>query len=199
MKFLNNMLAQLTPFFFYLVGGYLAITGRLDIGGLVAVIAAYKDLPGPVKELIDWDQQRQDVQIKYEQVIDQFQPEGMLAEELQRIDAPSDPLKGDIVFANLSVADEGGGRLVEGLGAKVDLTEHVAVVGGAGSGREAIALTLARLVEPLAGGVSIGGRNLFELPETVTGRQLSYAGTEPYLFPLNVREKIGRASCRERV
>ncbi len=48
-KFLNNMLAQLTPFFFYLVGGYLAITGRLDIGGLVAVIAAYKDLPGPVK------------------------------------------------------------------------------------------------------------------------------------------------------
>jgi putative ABC transport system ATP-binding protein len=189
-KFLNNMLAQLTPFFFYLVGGYLAITGRLDIGGLVAVIAAYKDLPGPVKELIDWDQQRQDVQIKYEQVIDQFQPEGMLAEELQRIDAPSEPLTGDIVFANLSIADEGGGRLVEGLGAKIDLAEHVAVVGGAGSGREAVALALSRLVEPLSGSVSIGGRDLFELPETVTGRRLSYAGTEPYLFPLNVRENL---------
>ena len=48
-KFLNNLLAQVTPFLFYLVGGYLAITGRLDVGGLVAVIAAYKDLPGPIK------------------------------------------------------------------------------------------------------------------------------------------------------
>jgi putative ABC transport system ATP-binding protein len=67
-KFLNNFLAQITPFVFYSLGGMLAISGRLDIGALVAVIAAYKDLPGPIKELIDWDQRRLDVQIKYDQV-----------------------------------------------------------------------------------------------------------------------------------
>ena len=38
-KFLNNLLAQITPFLFYLVGGYLALNGSLDIGQLVAVIA----------------------------------------------------------------------------------------------------------------------------------------------------------------
>jgi len=53
-KFLNNLLAQVTPFLFYLVGGFLAITHRLDVGGLVAVIVAYKDLAGPIKELLDW-------------------------------------------------------------------------------------------------------------------------------------------------
>src|SRR5262249_40426288 len=89
-KFLNNFLAQLTPFLFYSIGGYLAITGHLDIGGLVAVISAYKDLPGPIKELIDWDQQRLDVQIKYEQVIEQFQPTGMLNPAFQNPDAPDD-------------------------------------------------------------------------------------------------------------
>ena len=52
---------------------------------MVGVLLAYKDLPSPIKELIDWDQQRQDVQIKYEQVIDQFQPEGMMPEELQAL------------------------------------------------------------------------------------------------------------------
>ena len=46
-KFLNNFLSQVTPFLFYTVGGYLVIVGRLDIGALVAVIAAYKDLPEP--------------------------------------------------------------------------------------------------------------------------------------------------------
>ena len=44
-KFLNNFLSQMTPFIFYSIGGYLVIVGRLDIGALVAVIAAYKDLP----------------------------------------------------------------------------------------------------------------------------------------------------------
>src|SRR6185436_20202464 len=50
-KFLNNFLAQLTPFLFYAIGGYQVINGNLDVGQLVAVIAAYKDLPSPMKEL----------------------------------------------------------------------------------------------------------------------------------------------------
>src|SRR6185295_13976354 len=69
-KFLNNFLAQVTPFLFYSLGGYLALIGRLDVGQLVAVIAAYKDLPTPLKELIDWDQERQNVEVKYAQVVE---------------------------------------------------------------------------------------------------------------------------------
>ena len=68
------------PFAIYLIGGYFAITGQMDVGAVVGVLLAYKDLPSPIKELIDWDQQRQDVQIVYEQVIDQFQPRGMMPE-----------------------------------------------------------------------------------------------------------------------
>src|SRR3982751_806567 len=94
-KFLNNFLAQLTPFLFYTVGGYLVIAGRLDLGALVAVIAAYKDLPGPVKELIDWDQQRMDVEIKYNQVIEQFADEEVAAPEMQApLDRPGPPRAG---------------------------------------------------------------------------------------------------------
>src|SRR5258706_1513371 len=80
-KFLNNFLSQLGPFLFYLVGGYLVIVGRLDIGTLVAVIAAYKDLPSPIKELIDWDQQRLDIGIKYTQVVEQFTVDDLLPAE----------------------------------------------------------------------------------------------------------------------
>ena len=60
-KFWNNFLSQATPFAIYLVGGYFAITGQMDVGAVVGVMLAYKDLPSPIKELIDWDQQRQDV------------------------------------------------------------------------------------------------------------------------------------------
>ena len=53
-KFLNNFIAQLTPFFFYMIGGYLVIKGDLSFGSLVAALAAYKDL-GPLwRELLDY-------------------------------------------------------------------------------------------------------------------------------------------------
>ena len=80
----------MTPFVFYLVGGYLAITGRLDIGQLVAVIAAYKELPSPLKDLIDWDQQRLDVQVKYTQVVESFTIGKVLDPALQKLE-PNPP------------------------------------------------------------------------------------------------------------
>jgi len=51
MKGLNNFLSTLTPFFFYLIGGYLVIEGSLTLGALVAVLAAYKDFSAPLREL----------------------------------------------------------------------------------------------------------------------------------------------------
>src|SRR5436190_7989844 len=114
-KFLNNFLAQLTPFLFYTVGGYLVIVGRLDLGALVAVIAAYKDLPGPVKELIDWDQQRMDVEIKYTQVIEQFADEEVAPPELQALapQPPTVPREGKLRVAGLTLVDDSGARVLE--------------------------------------------------------------------------------------
>ena len=68
-KFLNNFLAQITPFFFYSVGGYLVIKGSLSLGALVAVLAAYKDILNPWKELLTWYSTKEDVRIKHEQIV----------------------------------------------------------------------------------------------------------------------------------
>src|SRR5438105_11459483 len=48
-KFLNNFLGQLTPFFFYSLGGYLVIKHDLSFGALVAITVAQKDLASPWK------------------------------------------------------------------------------------------------------------------------------------------------------
>ena len=103
-KFINNFLAQVTPFLFYLIGGWFALQGRLDIGQLVAVINAYKDLPGPLKELIDWDQNRQDVQVKYAQVVEQFTVDTILDPKLQSLTVDHvDPLGDGLSTVNLSL------------------------------------------------------------------------------------------------
>src|SRR6185436_9937343 len=81
-KFLNNFLAQITPFFFYSVGGYLVIEGKLSLGALVAVLAAYKDILSPWKELLTWYSTKEDVRIKYEQIVSQFEPHGLVESRL---------------------------------------------------------------------------------------------------------------------
>src|ERR687896_332710 len=134
-KFLNNFLSQVTPFLFYTVGGYLVIVGGLDIGALVAVIAAYKDLPGPVKELIDWDQQRLDVEIKYQQVVEVFLDEEVATPEMQAaVESPKLPRDGTLRAANLSLVDESGTRLVEDVSFEAGLFPHLANVRRPGSG-----------------------------------------------------------------
>src|SRR5581483_4059897 len=81
-KFLNNFIGQLTPFFFYSIGGYLVIRGNLSFGALVAVLAAYKDMASPWKELLDFYQQKETSRILYEQIVEQFQPAGLTDTEL---------------------------------------------------------------------------------------------------------------------
>jgi putative ABC transport system ATP-binding protein len=187
-KYLNNMLAQTTPFLFYLIGGYLVLSGEFDIGALVAVINAYKDLPSPIKELIDWDQQRQDVQIKYEQVIEQFSPMGMLDPALQSVETERDLAPAVLSIRRLAYTDESGAHLIDDVSLDIKPREHMALVGTDGSGKEALAAILARLMPPGNGQVRYGARDLFALPESVTGRRFAYVGDETFLLPLSLRD-----------
>ena len=190
-KFLNNFLSQLGPFLFYLVGGYLVIAGSLDIGTLVAVIAAYKDLPSPINELINWDQQRLDVQIKYTQVVEQFTVEDMMPAELQApVPAPQLPNAGKVRVSNLTLAGEAGSKLIEGVSFEVGLDQHVAILGSHAAGVAELTQMLARLVVPSSGQINVGGTDMIKAPEAVSGRAIAYVGPSAYLFPTSVRDNL---------
>ncbi|RLP22090.1 ABC transporter transmembrane domain-containing protein [Mesorhizobium sp. YM1C-6-2] len=190
-KFINNFLAQFTPFVFYLGGGILAIRGNLDIGQLVAVIAAYKDLPGPIKELIDWDYQRLDVQVKYLQVVNAFDVTPLApprAQELQTGKVP--PLEGPFIFRQVSATDESGKTLISGLDLEIGLREDVVAIGAAGDGAEVVGDLIARLMAPSAGTLNIGSTALASLPEWQTGRRIGYVGPEPFFAHGTARDAL---------
>jgi putative ABC transport system ATP-binding protein len=190
-KFINNLLAQVTPFIFYLIGGYLAITGSLDIGQLVAVIAAYRDLPGPLKDLIDWDLQRQDVQVKYTQVIEAFAIPNVIGPELQRIDADAPPhISREIAATNLSIRDESGTVLLESTSLKLTPGEAVAATGAVGAGGEYLAEAFARLQEPASGRILFDGSPIETLPDSFIGRRIGYAEANTYLAQSSLMDSL---------
>jgi ABC-type multidrug transport system fused ATPase/permease subunit len=66
MKSTNNFIVAMTPFLFYLIGGWLVIEERLTLGALVAVLAAYKDFSSPMRELFNHARAREDARQRFE-------------------------------------------------------------------------------------------------------------------------------------
>jgi putative ABC transport system ATP-binding protein len=190
-KFLNNFLGQLTPFFFFSLGGYLVLHDKLSVGALTAVLLAQRELASPWNELLGFYQIFQTSRITYEQIVEQFQPAGMMDARLQ-LEEPSAvaPLTGDLVVANLSLAEDGGSRVLDGITFSVPLDAHVAVVGQGGSGKNELALALARVIRPTSGRVMIGGLDIATLPTAVIGRRIGYVGAAPYLFAGTLRDNL---------
>ncbi len=184
MKFLNNFIDKLTPFFFFSIGGWLVIEGGLSFGALVAVLAAYKDLASPWKEMLTWYQQKEDVRIKYGQVIEQFDPPNILDEE-KLLGEPDEeqeiPANSSIALQNVGLIDEDGIRALDGATVEIQAESHVAVIGSGNSGKGELIMAAAGLLTPTSGSVTLGGRDTKAMPRAITGRRIAYVGPSVHI------------------
>jgi putative ABC transport system ATP-binding protein len=182
-KFLNNFLLQFLQFLFYALGGYFAIRGTLDIGQLVAVIAAFKDLPGPIRGLINWDQKRTLVEARYSQIVEQFASDSLLEPEKQTITVEKvGKITKGFSISNLGVVDDTGSTLLERTSVEIGVNEHVAVVGPVNAGATHFSQVLSRVISPTSGRVELDGTPLDDLPEYFTGRRIAFIDGNSY-FP----------------
>ncbi|GIR53044.1 MAG: hypothetical protein CM15mP62_05150 [Rhodospirillaceae bacterium] len=190
-KFLNNFIAQLTPFFFYSIGGYLVIKGDLTFGALVAILAAYKDLSAPWKELLTYYQRLADSRIKYDQVIEKFDPQGIWPENYQMAEIEADfSLAGKVSAGNLSILDEESQPIVEKLSFDISKSEHIALTGPSSGGKDLATILMARLLAPDSGQIVVAGKQIADLPEAATGRYMGYIGPNAFVFNATLKENI---------
>ena len=188
-KFLNNFIAQITPFFFYSIGGYLVIVGDLSFGALVAALAAYKDMSAPWKELLAYYQRLADARIKYEQLYEQFElPD--LASEHQLIVPVSPRLSGPLDVTALSWVDDDGTRVVENVSFNMPLPGSALLTGSSDSGKSQVARLLARILDPTGGRISFKDTDATSLPAAVVGQRLAYIGNDAYLFNGSISDNL---------
>lgn len=188
-KFVNNFMNQLTPFFFYSIGGYLVIQGEISFGALVAVLAAYKDLAGPWKELLGYYQQLADVDVKYQAVIENFDPPNLYPVERLTADEVKQ-LSGDLQFSDVSFSGGAAGQEVHHVSLKVPQGKTVAIVGLDGSGRSETLQLAAGILTPDSGRVEVGTSNLEDLGEATLGRSIAYVTNAPHIFSGTIRDNL---------
>ncbi len=183
MKFLNNFINQLTPFFFYAIGGYLAIIGEITVGALVAALAAYKDLSSPWKELLGYYNLTQDMALRWQTVTERFTSQTLVDDSLYEGTPESIPnLKGDIVLNDITVRDDSGNTILEDINMTIPHGTTVAIE----TSSEEVASTLGdvftREVIPYRGSISFADQPLSTMHQVVVSSQIGYAHSRPAFF-----------------
>lgn len=202
-KFLNNFFAQLTPFFFYAIGGYLVIRGDLSLGALVAVLAAYKDIYAPWKELLTYYQTLEDARVRYAVLTEQFAPPALLDESRTAPGTDTKPTHLQVANGGRATPDSGprltdvgpgsllslnagtvelddGARPVDGATLSLRLDQHIALIGHSGSGRPELSQVLAGLLPITRGRITLDDRPLGDCPPAMAGRLIAYVDQDSF-------------------
>ncbi len=191
-KFLNNSIAQLTPFLFFLVGGLLVIRGEMSVGALVAALAAYKDLSPPWKELLGWYQSQADARMKFTILTEQFYSDSL---ELPRQESLTpqwleEVTKLSIVANNVSLRRHDGIREIENVSLSLERGDWLSLVGTGNSGKNGLAQMFAGLLHPSSGKILIAEQDFSTVPRTTTGRAISYVGHDSYIFSASILDNL---------
>ena len=191
MKFLNSLINQLTPFFFYAVGGYLAIRGEISVGALVAALAAYKDMSSPWKELLAFYNQTQDMALRWEVVTERFAPKTLVDKHLlEGTPSTVENLKGDIEISDVTVRDEDGQPVLENINLTIPQGARVAVKADNETAALAFADLLTREVIPQRGSIRIAGHDLNSLHQVTLARAIGYAHSNPHILQGTLGENL---------
>ena len=187
-KVLNNLFQNLGPFILFIVGGYLAIQGRFDLGALVAFLSAYEKLYDPWKELMDFYQVYQDATTGYQRLMEYFDVEPEHA--IEAPDREPYTLQGDIHAQDLAFSVAGGIQLLKQVNFDLNPGEQLALVGFSGSGKSTLAQCVSQLYTYTGGSVQIDGREVADLTKMDLAHSMGIVAQSPYIFDGTIKENL---------
>ena len=187
-KSVNNFFSNLSPFLVFIVGGYLDIKGRLDLGALVAFISAQEKIYDPWKELIAFYQVYQDASVRYKRTMEYFDevPEHTLEPD----DREPYELEGSIEVKDLSFLAEGGIQLLDGINLSLKPGEQLALVGFSGSGKSTLAQCVGQLYKYTAGHILLGGEEVADLSKKDMINNIGFVSQTPFTFEGTIKDNV---------
>ncbi len=187
-KVLNNFFQNLGPFLLFIVGGYLAIQGRFDLGALVAFLSAYEKIYDPWKELMDFYQVHNDAGVRYKRVMEYFDTKPEF--ELEPGDRAPVKLKGNIKVQNLGFTVSGNIRLLKQINMQLKPGEQMALVGFSGSGKSTLAQCVSQLYKYTGGSVKIDGYEVDELTKADMVHNMGIVAQAPFIFSGTIKDNL---------
>lgn len=181
-----------------LIGGYLAVSGKMSVATIVTLILYSKNFSSPIMLIANGFSSVQLLSSSAKKVYDFLDEEEMSVQK----DGFTAPVRGDVRFEDVEFAYIEGKPVIKGLSLEARAGQRIAIVGPTGGGKTTLVNLLMRFYEPNAGKVSIDGRNIAEINREELREHISMVLQDTWLFNGTVAENIayGKAGAtREEV
>lgn len=188
-KVINNLFVGMGPVLVFVLGGYLMMQGKIELGSIVAFLSAQEKLYDPWKELIEFYQVYQDASIRYKKIMQIFDKESEFFLEYDKT-GPISEIGGKIEVKNLSLTTTDGIKLLDQINLTVENGEHVALVGFSGSGKSTLAGCISQLFTYTGGDVLMDGHSVADLSKEEIVRNIGYISQSPFIFTGTVNENL---------
>ncbi|RJS85582.1 ABC transporter ATP-binding protein [Candidatus Bathyarchaeota archaeon] len=185
---LIGFLAELSILSAIWYGGNLVVGDVLSVGQLIAFLIYIMNIIGPFTSIaqtwVSWQQSLAASRRVFE-ILEEKTEE---TPEEETIDMP--PIKGHIVFENVSFTYKDGKEVLRGVNLEVKPGETLALVGPSGAGKSTIVNLLMRFYKPTEGRILIDGIDISKVNPQTLRKQMGIVPQEPFLFALSIRDNI---------
>jgi ABC-type multidrug transport system fused ATPase/permease subunit len=189
-----ELLSALATVGILLHGGVQAVNGDMEVGVIVAFVAALNLFFDPIQQLSQLYTTYQSGMAALDKIFE------LLDEQPDLVDAPDaielGRLRGEIELRDVSFGYGGGADdenmvwALRDLSLKVPPGQTVALVGATGAGKSTIAKLVARFYDPTRGAVLVDGHDLRSVTQDSLRRQLGVVPQEAFLFSGTIGENI---------
>jgi ATP-binding cassette subfamily B protein len=202
-----TLIAALATAMIYGFGGAMAVAGTLTVGTLLALAALLARLYGPLTALSNVRVDIMTALISFERVFEVLDLEPLVAERPGAVRLPAGPLgvrlehvsfrypSADQVslvsLESISTGDRrAGGEVLHDVTLDVPPGQLVALVGPSGAGKTTLTSLVARLYDPTAGAVRLGGVDLRDATMDSLRDRIGVVTQEAHLFHDTIRANL---------
>jgi ATP-binding cassette subfamily C protein len=168
------------------VGAWLAVTGRISLGAIIAASLLLSRTLAPIEQLVG----------AWRQIVRAREAYAKLTTTLGRGATAAATLlpepTGRILLDGLGVRSPDGRTVLADLSAAIEPGTMVAVAGLSGAGKSTLLRALAGAIDPAAGAVRLDGVALRDWDGDQLARNIGFLPQEFGLFPGTVKENISR-------
>ncbi len=169
-----------------LVGGWMALDGRLSIGAYSVIVFITQRLLWPLTRLGQTFDLYQRAMASTTRVLDLLDTDIGIVEG----DLTIQKISGNIEFKDLTFSYHGRSPVYEGLSLSIKPGETLGIVGSTGAGKTTLMNLLMRLHDPQSGHVELDGVDVKDLTLNCLRGSIALVSQNTTLFPGSVRENI---------
>ena len=187
MQPISRLINNVVYVFVAIIGGFLATSGMITIGGIQAILQYMQNISQPMGEAANMMGLTQSMLAAAERIFELLDVEEM-EEETGKPALPE--VLGDVTFKHVSFGYSPEVQLMKDLNIDVKAGETVAIVGPTGAGKTTVINLLMRFYDITGGTIEIDGHNIQDYTKESLRSKVGMVLQDTWLFKGTIRENI---------